>query len=197
MRLKDQGFEVTALFLNPNIHPAAEYLRRREGVERVAERLELKVVFKDGDYRPQEWFRQVAFREANRCFHCYQMRLERTRHIALAGGFDLFTTTLLYSRRQKHETIAALGRDTAGDGKAGFLYEDFRAGWAEGIRLSKEWDIYRQDYCGCLYSEVERRMGRADKPGRAGESGRAGQPEPSGEPEDRDGTDQAPEPPAS
>lgn len=152
--LADQGFKITGLFFNPNIHPLTEYLKRRDGCLEVAERLGVRVIVKDGEYRPQQWFRAVSMREDNRCFHCYAMRLERTAQIARKGGFDAFTTTLLYSKFQKHAEIAALSKDIARG--VSFHYQDFREGWAEGIRLSKEWSIYRQQYCGCLYSEFER-----------------------------------------
>ena len=153
--LQDQGCEVTGLFYNPNIHPLTEYARRRDGCLEVAEKYDIRVIVKDDEYTPQKWFRAVAYREDNRCFHCYAMRMERTAQIARKGGFDLFTTTLLYSKFQKHDDIAALGRDLSTE-KTRFLYHDFREGWKEGIETSKEWGIYRQQYCGCLYSENER-----------------------------------------
>ena len=154
--LKKQGYKVLGLYYNPNIHPLQEYLRRKEALQEVAARLEFKVIFKDEEYDPAGYLRQVVFREQNRCFHCYQMRLERTVAIARRGNFDYFTTTLLYSKFQKHEMIAGLARDLAGNTKARFLYVDFRKGWKQGIELSKEWEIYRQQYCGCIYSEFER-----------------------------------------
>lgn len=147
---------VTGLFYNPNIHPLQEYLRRREGVAQVAERLGIPVIFKDDEYDPQAYFRAVTFREPNRCAPCYAMRLERTLSIARRGGFDAFTTALLYSKFQKHGQIHSMGQDLAQGSGVAFHYEDFRAGWSEGIALSKEWGIYRQQYCGCLYSEFER-----------------------------------------
>ncbi len=153
--LLDQGFEVTGLFYNPNIHPLTEYVKRRDGCLEVAEKLGIKVIIKDNEYDPQQWFRDVAFRENNRCFHCYQGRLERTAQIARKGSFDFFTTTLLYSKHQKHADIAALGKDLQSE-KTKFYYHDFREGWQDGIETSKEWGIYRQQYCGCLYSENER-----------------------------------------
>ncbi len=153
--LLDQGIEVTGLFYNPNIHPLTEYVKRRDGCLEVAEKLGFNVIVKDNEYKPQQWFRDVAFREDNRCFHCYQNRLERTAQIAKKGGFDLFTTTLLYSKYQKHADIASLGRDLQSE-KTRFHYHDFREGWKDGIDISKEWGIYRQQYCGCLYSENER-----------------------------------------
>lgn len=153
--LRDQGFAVTGLFYNPNIHPLTEYAKRRDGCLEVAERLGVTVIVKDDEYDPKAWFRDVAQRETNRCFHCYARRLERTAAIARKGGFDGFSTTLLYSRHQKHEVIAGLGRDMATKATP-FVYHDFRQGWSEGIETSKAWGVYRQQYCGCLYSENER-----------------------------------------
>ncbi|MGE4556086.1 MAG: epoxyqueuosine reductase QueH [Desulfovibrionaceae bacterium] len=161
--LQDEGFEVTGLFYNPNIHPLQEYLRRREGVAQAAERLRFSVIFKDDEYDPQKYFREIAWREANRCFHCYSIRLERTLSIAKRGRFDAFTSTLLYSKLQKHDVIRALGGDMAGGGSVAFLYRDFRQGWKEGIETSKAWGMYRQQYCGCLYSECERYAGELEK----------------------------------
>ena len=162
-RLQEQGYEVTGLYYNPNIHPLREYLRRKEGVRAVAEKLGVSVLYKDAEYDPKEYLRQVAHREARRCFHCYSMRLERTRAIAKRGGFDCFSTTLLYSKFQKHEQIASLGRDVAGASGTSFLYQDFREGWKEGVETSKDWGIYRQQYCGCIYSEYERYEKDLDK----------------------------------
>jgi predicted adenine nucleotide alpha hydrolase (AANH) superfamily ATPase len=150
-----EGYEVTGLFYNPNIHPLTEYVKRRDGCLAVASKLGIKVIVKDDEYRPQEWFRAVAYRENNRCFHCYAQRMERTAQIAKKGKFDFFSTTLLYSKYQRHDAIAALGRDLQSPSTQ-FLYHDFRVGWQEGIETSKKWDIYRQQYCGCLYSENER-----------------------------------------
>ena len=155
--LRDEGFEVTGLFYNPHIHPAAEYLRRREALVEVAARLDFPVIFLDKEYDPAVHVREVAFRENNRCFHCYRLRLERTLKVARRGGFAHFSSTLLYSRQQKHDVIRDLGRDIAGASKTAFLYRDFRPTWNRGIELSKSFGIYRQDYCGCLFSEFERR----------------------------------------
>jgi epoxyqueuosine reductase len=158
--LRALGLEITVLFYNPNIHPLTEYLRRREGMEQVAARMELAVIFKDDEYDPRTYLRQTAHQEEDRCVHCYRLRLKRTLDIARSGGFAFFSTTLLYSRYQKHETIAEVGRELAGAGPVRFHYQDFREGWTEGIRLSREWGIYRQPYCGCIYSEWERYRSR-------------------------------------
>ena len=157
--LREQGHEVTGLFYNPNIHPLQEYLRRRGSAQEVAGRFCLRMIFLDREYDPQAYMRRVAFRETSRCLLCYQLRLERTLSIARRGKFQGFSSTLLYSKQQQHQVIARLGADLAGDGRVGFVYQDFRLGWQEGIQQSLEWKLYRQDYCGCLYSEFERFQG--------------------------------------
>jgi len=155
VRLRDEGFEVTGLFYNPNIQPLTEYLRRRDALQQAAERLEIQVIYKD-DYDPAAYFRNISFREDNRCFYCYSDRLKRAHSIAKRGGFDFFTTTILYSKMQKHDLAAQVCRDVSGGSKTGFLYRDFREGWKQGIAASKDWGLYRQQYCGCLLSEAER-----------------------------------------
>jgi hypothetical protein len=154
--LRAAGYEVVGLFYNPNIHPLQEYLRRREGAAQAAEHLDLKMIWKDDEYDPGRFMRQVVFRELKRCFFCYQMRLERTMSIAERGKFDAFSSTLLYSIHQQHEQIAGLGRDMAGNKSLRFVDRDFRPGWKAGIEQSQALGMYRQNYCGCLYSEAER-----------------------------------------
>ncbi|MBF0480070.1 MAG: epoxyqueuosine reductase QueH [Desulfovibrionaceae bacterium] len=154
-RLLEGDFAVTGLFYNPNIHPLTEYLRRREGVEQTASRLSIPVIYLDDEYDPAVFLRQTAFRENARCQACYALRLNRTASFASEHGFDLFSTTLLYSKRQNHDAIRLSGENAA-RGSTRFFYRDFREGWQEGIALSKDWGIYRQPYCGCLYSECER-----------------------------------------
>ncbi|MCF8085554.1 MAG: epoxyqueuosine reductase QueH [Desulfohalobiaceae bacterium] len=154
--LLEQGYEVVGLFDNPNIHPLREYVRRREGAEQVAEKLGVKLVCKDEEYDPGRYLREVVHREPSRCFYCYRLRLERTLSIARRGGFDWFSSTLLSSKRQKHEQIAELANALAGGGAPGFFYQDFRPGQNEGQEACREWGVYRQQYCGCIYSEWER-----------------------------------------
>ncbi|MGE4552752.1 MAG: epoxyqueuosine reductase QueH [Desulfovibrionaceae bacterium] len=154
--LQDEGHELMGLFVNPNIHPLTEYLRRRDGAVDVCEKLGVKLVVRDADYDPVTFLRNAAWREDNRCPACYGMRLGRAAQIARNGGFDAFTTTLLYSRKQKHDLIRQVGESLGlGEGPA-FLYRDFRTGWERGIERAKAWGIYRQQYCGCIYSELER-----------------------------------------
>lgn len=151
--LLDRGVQVHLLFFNPNIHPLQEYVRRWKALQQVAQAVGVPVICPDR-YDPMMYFRNVAFREEKRCMLCYALRLERTIHIARRSGFDAFSTTLLYSKFQKHEDIRKLAEDMRGN--TPFYYEDFRKGWSDGISQSKEMGIYRQQYCGCLYSEAER-----------------------------------------
>lgn len=164
-RLLDEGHEVTGYFYNPNIHPLAEYLRRREGAAQAAERYGIKMLWAlhPGDYDTAAWLRMMHGREAapGRCRMCWGQRLEAVFGKALEGGFDAFSTSLLYSRYQQHEFIAARCGELAGGGagdtpRPAFIYRDFRADWQSGIDRSKEWGIYRQQYCGCIFSENER-----------------------------------------
>ncbi len=163
-RLQAQGYAVTGLFYNPNIHPSQEYLKRREGALQVADKLGFPLLFADCggpavEYEPKAFFRLVANREHNRCLFCYRLRLLKLAEFAQQNGFHLISSSLLYSRYQKHTSIKAIGeavcREVSPTGLQ-FHYEDFRTGWSRGITLSKKWGVYRQQYCGCLFSEAER-----------------------------------------
>lgn len=190
-RLSGAGHTLAGFFLNPNIHPLAEYLRRREGAVQVAERLGIPLILPDAEpendapwhapdllreagieaqvsgafpphprlpdtANPVPWLRLMAGREEGRCELCWRIRLWRTARRAARDGFDAFTSSLLYSRHQNHALITALGEQAAAMYGITFAYEDFRTSWQQGIALSKEWGIYRQQYCGCVYSEYER-----------------------------------------
>ncbi len=99
---------------------------------------------------------RISGREEERCFFCYYNRLKKTAQKAKEKGFDYFTTTLLYSIYQNHELLKSLGEEFAQKYEVRFLYQDFRKYWKQGIEMSKEREMYRQAYCGCLYSEKER-----------------------------------------
>ena len=147
--------EVCGLFYNPNIHPYREYEKRLDTLQAYANQCGLSVTYKK-DYNMEEFLRNVAFREKDRCRYCYYDRLQHTAHQAREGGFEGFTTTLLYSKYQDHEMIKNIGESIAIEKRITFYYWDFREGWAEGIKASKEMGLYRQQYCGCIYSEKER-----------------------------------------
>lgn len=176
-RLRDEGLDVTGFFYNPNIHPGQEYWRRREGAEEVAARMGFPLLFPESpdlqaEQGMDEYFRAVAGKQNNRCLFCYKIRIQKLLWTAAAGDFDLISTSLLYSRYQKHEAIRAIARSLCTDSGPGFYYSDFRSGWSRGITLSKKWGIYRQQYCGCLFSESDRYLkGREPDGGPAGETG--------------------------
>ncbi|QGT99913.1 Epoxyqueuosine reductase [Candidatus Syntrophocurvum alkaliphilum] len=153
--LRSDGYEVMGYFYNPNIHPYSEFAKRKEWLEQYSKKIDLKVIF-DENYNPVDYFKNISYREIRRCFICYQMRLEQAAHIAKKGKFDYFTTTLLVSKYQKHEVIREVGELIAQRYSIKFLYKDFREGFSETVKISKEMGMYRQQYCGCLYSEIER-----------------------------------------
>lgn len=154
-RLKDQGLEVSGYFFNPNIHPYTEFVRRKETLEKYAAETGLNVIY-DQDYHLEEFIRGIVHREAHRCRYCYAMRLEQAARVAKRGGFDCFSTTLLVSPYQKHELIRKIGESMGDKFGTPFYYEDFRPGYREATALSRELGMYRQPYCGCIYSEMER-----------------------------------------
>jgi predicted adenine nucleotide alpha hydrolase (AANH) superfamily ATPase len=153
LRLRED--EITGCFYNPNIHPCREYQMRLHALADYAVQQNLEVIWPEG-YDMEAFLRSVAFREADRCHACYDLRLRYAAMMAKNLAFDGFTTTLLYSKHQKHEWIRSIGESLAKEYGVSFLYQDFRAGWSEGARVSKETGIYRQSYCGCIYSEKER-----------------------------------------
>jgi len=156
-KLKEKGYEVWGFWYNPNIHPFEEYKRRLETLKDFANKTDLKMIWQDS-YDLEFFLREVTFREAFgvRCKTCYYIRLEATAKTAKHGKFDAFTTTLLYSKFQNHQTIKEICENLKVRYGVDFYYEDFREGWKEGIETSKELGMYRQGYCGCIYSEKER-----------------------------------------
>ena len=105
---------------------------------------------------PLPWLRAVAGQENRRCLFCWDIRLQKTIQIAQRRNFEGFTTSLLYSRYQAHERLRGMGEDLAASSGLSFIYQDFRTSWQQGIDISKHWGIYRQQYCGCIYSEYDR-----------------------------------------
>lgn len=153
--LKEQGYQVHGYFYNPNIHPYTEYQKRLEALKEYARQEDVKIIY-DQDYDPREYFQNIAYREAQRCFLCYQLRLSRAAQVARKGKFQGFTTTLLVSPFQKHQLIREVGEAVGERYGVPFVYFDFREGFKQTVTRSKAMGLYRQQYCGCLYSELER-----------------------------------------
>jgi predicted adenine nucleotide alpha hydrolase (AANH) superfamily ATPase len=154
--LRSEGHEVTALFLNPNIHPYSEFLRRLDAFADYSRRRDVAVLEDGQQWEMEDWLREVVFRESQRCRICFTMRLERTAEIAAKKGFEAFSTTLLYSRFQKHDLLKTVAEAVSERYSIPFLYRDWRKGWNEGVKKYRELGLYRQKYCGCIYSEKER-----------------------------------------
>jgi predicted adenine nucleotide alpha hydrolase (AANH) superfamily ATPase len=157
--LRADGIEVTGFFFNHNIHPYQEYRKRLETVREYAGLAGLDVIFRD-EYLLEDFLRAVAGSPDERCLYCYSSRIEATAAEAARLGFEAFTTTLLYSRYQKHDAIRRIGERLGDTYGVKFHYEDFRQGWQKGIDVSKQLALYRQQYCGCIYSEKERYLPR-------------------------------------
>jgi len=153
--MREEGLEVMGFFYRHNIHPYTECLRRQEALEAYAEQINLKVIYQEG-YDLEGFIQNVAFRESERCNYCYHDRLRSTALLAKRGKFDYFSSTLLYSKHQQHELIRSMGESIGKSAGVAFLYRDYREGWKEGIECSKQMGLYRQHYCGCIYSEKER-----------------------------------------
>lgn len=153
--LKNDFDLISGFYYNPNIHPVKEFYLRLESVKYFNELYGLKSII-DEYYGLREFTRNVAYREDNRCLYCYASRIEKTVQTAKKGKFDYFTTTLLYSKMQNHGLISELCESFAAKYSVPFYYYDFREGWKEGIEESKRIGVYRQQYCGCIYSEEDR-----------------------------------------
>ena len=153
--LREEGHNIQGYFYNPNIHPYKEFHRRLNALEEFCGLKDLEVDY-DREYGLRKFLRRVVFNEERRCLTCYKMRFVEVVRKAKEIGVDAFTTTLLYSRYQNHEAIRKIAEELAEEYGIEFLYRDFREGWQEGIDMAVEKGIYRQPYCGCIYSEQER-----------------------------------------
>jgi predicted adenine nucleotide alpha hydrolase (AANH) superfamily ATPase len=152
---KQQGYEVDGFWYNPNIHPFTEHRQRLESMQSLAQQISLPLIVAPG-YDMAEYFRRITGHESERCRYCFELRLARAAETARQHGYDAFTTTLLISPQQKHEIIAEIGQKVAAAQGMAFLYADLRKRYSDSRHLTKQLDLYRQQYCGCVYSEWER-----------------------------------------
>ncbi len=158
-RLREEEKEVTGYFFNPNIHPYTEFLKRLATLENYA-KISLLPLITDKEYDLEGFLKGTLARGKDRCLFCYSMRLEKAFAKGAELGVDAVTTTLLYSRHQRHADIKAIAGYLSRAYGIPFLYRDFREGWKEGIDASKAINMYRQPYCGCIFSEKERFGGK-------------------------------------
>lgn len=157
-----KAYEITGLFYNPNIQPYTEYIKRMETAQEFADKSGFKLITID-EYKLDEFLRNAAYRENQRCIMCYSERLERAASVAKKGNFDAFTSTLLVSPFQKHELIKKVGEQAGHKYGIEFLYRDLRIGFKQGVEISKQMELYRQSYCGCIYSERDRYLQKKNK----------------------------------
>ena len=151
-------YEVTLFFYNPNVEPVDEYEKRLVEAEKYAKAKGIPIIV--GDYDNIEWHNKVQGHEndkegGERCDICFKYRIEKTAQLAKEKGFDIFTTTLTISPQKDAKKINKLGKEISKKYKIDFLEEDFKkgGGYMHSVELSKKKDLYRQSYCGCLYSK--------------------------------------------
>lgn len=158
-------FKITILYYNPNITDEVEYKKRLNEIHEFIKKFKTKyeITILDGRYNPNEFFDIAKGLEnekerGKRCYKCYSLRLEETAKIAKEKGFDYFTTTLSLSPYKNSNWINEIGKNLNDKYNINFLYSDFKKknGYKRSIELSKEYNLYRQDYCGCIYSKRDR-----------------------------------------
>ena len=157
-------FDITILYYNPNITEEKEYNKRLEEIKTFIKKLNLdNVTVLPGRYNPEEFFDIAAGLEeekerGKRCFKCYKLRLEETARQAEKLGFTYFTTTLSISPYKNSKWLNEIGEELNKVYNSTYLYADFKKknGYKRSIELSKKFNLYRQDYCGCIYSKKER-----------------------------------------
>jgi hypothetical protein len=175
-------FDITVLYFNPNIYPSEEFDKRAGEQERLIKALNrdlrmpdelgadqvmpegvVDIKFLAGDYNPDVFFRMAKGLEnvpegGERCFKCYELRMREAAAAAKKGGYEYFTTTLSISPLKNAEKINEIGEELEKEYGVKHLPSDFKKkeGYKQSIELSKKYDLYRQDYCGCVYSREER-----------------------------------------
>lgn len=160
--LEGQGTDFTCYFFNPNIHPYKEFKKRLTSFQELADSRGYRYII-ERDYGLKSFLRQVVFKEEQRCTFCYQMRFKKAAALAAEKGYQGFSTTLLYSKYQNHPLIKTQAERAADTYSIPFLYQDFRIGWQQGVEEARQCNLYRQSYCGCIYSEQERYDNRLKK----------------------------------
>ncbi len=155
LKILQEETDVTGYFFNPNIHPYTEWKARWETLRQYAEDINLKLIL-DERYLLEEFIRGALDQKDIRCKFCYELRLRNTAQMAKKRGFDCFSTTLLVSPYQNHQMIKDIGESIADTEGVRFLYRDFRPWFREANKISRDLGMYRQKYCGCIFSEKER-----------------------------------------
>ena len=158
-------FKVTIFYYNPNITEKHEYQKRIEEIKKLLTLINPKYEVKllEGDYNPKVFLDmskglEMEPERGKRCYKCYELRLEETAKIATKLGFNNFCTTLTLSPHKNSDWINEIGSNLDKEYESNYLYSDFKKkeGYKRSIELSKKYDLYRQDYCGCIYSKRDK-----------------------------------------
>lgn len=156
-------FDITVFYYNPNISPEREYTRRVEEIKRLIGEMCPGVSFREGKYEPERFYELAKGLEKEpergaRCLKCYRLRLSESAAAARELGSDYFTTTLSISPQKDSQVLNGIGREVSEEYGVPYLFSDFkkRGGYKRSVELSQEFSLYRQDYCGCIYSKAER-----------------------------------------
>lgn len=153
--LRGEALQPDLFWYNPNIHPTTEYSARRDTLARFAGEEGLELILED-DYGLRSFIAGLDGNFEERCAWCYRTRLGKTASHAATHGYGCFSTTLLISPYQKHDLLRGIAEEEAAKHGVQFLYRDFRPGYREGQKKSRERGFYMQKYCGCIFSEEER-----------------------------------------
>lgn len=158
-------FEITVFYYNPNIYPEEEYCKRVKEQQMFIREIDSQhpIAFLEGDYDTDRFYEMARGMESlreggERCFGCYRLRLRKTAELAAKNGFDYFTTTLSISPMKNAQWLNEIGGSLAEEYGVKYLFSDFKKknGYKRSIELSGEYGLYRQDYCGCVFSMRER-----------------------------------------
>ncbi|CDZ74675.1 Hypothetical protein ING2D1G_0494 [Peptoniphilus sp. ING2-D1G] len=156
-------FDITVLYYNPNLDSQREFERRVEEQKRLLGQLNSEIELLIIDYEPEQYYEAIKGHEKDeeggeRCSICFDLRLDKTAKIAKEKNFDFFTTTLSISPHKNSQVLNKIGCEISQKYGIRYLYSDFKKeeGYKRSIELSKEYDLYRQDYCGCIYSKVQK-----------------------------------------
>lgn len=156
-------FDITIYYYNPNIYPDVEYKRRMEEAKKFLIDAKYDIKFIEADYNPNEFYDVVKDvhhlgERSIRCYNCYKLRLEESVKFANNNNFDYFTTTLSISPYKNSDWLNEIGYLLEDKYNVKYLCADFKKnnGYKRSLELSKEYNLYRQEYCGCVYSKNER-----------------------------------------
>lgn len=169
--LRKEGIEPDIYWFNPNIHPYKEYENRLNALKELSNIMNFNLIIED-NYGLDEFCKNVSNRIESRCIeYCYPVRLRKLFEYAKENGYDAVSTTLLYSIYQKHDFIKMYCEKLSKEYGIDFLCRDFRVGFYKGKEKAKEYGIYIQKYCGCIFSEEDRYVKKTKDPLSIPESG--------------------------